>query len=170
MRYKILEHPADLKIRAFGRSKEELFLNMAQGMQDALQPNFQFFPPQSRRSGIPQITPTADSAKGGNAGRDPANGGTISNFQTKRNIKIKSNNLETLLVDFLSEILYLTQVNKEIYDKIKFLKFSDNEIEVEISGKAVESFGEDIKGATYHDLEIKRNPDKTWQATVLFDI
>ena len=70
----------------------------------------------------------------------------------------------------MSEILYLIQVNKEIYDKIKFLKFSDNEIEAEISGKAVESFGEDIKGVTYHDLEIKRNPDKTWQATVLFDI
>jgi len=43
-------------------------------------------PPQPRRSpatagsrnmrdGIPQITPTADSAKGGNAGRDPARGG-----------------------------------------------------------------------------------------------
>jgi len=32
-------------------------------------------PPQSRHSVVPQITPTADSAKGGNAGRDPAKGG-----------------------------------------------------------------------------------------------
>ncbi len=136
-KYEILEHTADLKIRAFGKDKKELFLNMAEGMQAALQPNFQF---------------------------------SISNFQTKKNIKVKSENLETLLVDFLSEMLYLIQVNKEIYKNIKFKKFTDIEIEAKLSGKKVESFGEDIKGVTYHDLEIKRNPDGIWQATVLFDI
>jgi len=133
-KYEILEHPADLKIRAFGKDKKELFWNMLNGLQDSLKPNLK---------------------------------SQISNFKI---IRVESSSLETLLVDFLSEVLYLIQVDKEIYDKIKFLKFSDNEIEAEISGKAVESFGEDIKGATYHDLEIKRNPDKTWQATVLFDI
>ena len=30
--YEILEHKADLKIRAFGKTKEELFLNMLLGM------------------------------------------------------------------------------------------------------------------------------------------
>ena len=36
--YEILEHPADLKIRAFGKTKEELFLNMLKGMTDSLKP------------------------------------------------------------------------------------------------------------------------------------
>jgi SHS2 domain-containing protein len=30
--FEILEHPADLKIRAWGKIKEELFVNMARGM------------------------------------------------------------------------------------------------------------------------------------------
>lgn len=143
-KYEILEHTADLKIRAFGKTKEELFLNMAQGMQAALRPKIKnkISPP---KAGPPLV-------------------------EKIKIIKVKSANLETLLVDFLSEILYLIQVNKEVYDEIKFLKFSDAEIKTEISGKTVESFGEDIKGVTYHDLEIKKNQLGIWQATVLFDI
>lgn len=87
-----------------------------------------------------------------------------------RDIKIKSLNLETLLVDFLSEVLYLIQVNKEIYANIKFKKFSDTEIKGRLSGQKVERFGEDIKGVTYHDLGIHQKKDGTWQATILFDI
>jgi len=47
--------------------------------------------------------------------------------EIKREIKIKSIDLPALLVDFLNEALYLIQVHKEIYNKIKFVKFSDNE-------------------------------------------
>ena len=38
-KYEILEHPADLKIRAFGKDKKELFWNMLNGLQDSLKPN-----------------------------------------------------------------------------------------------------------------------------------
>ncbi|MCX6759028.1 MAG: archease [Candidatus Nealsonbacteria bacterium] len=47
--------------------------------------------------------------------------------EIKREIKIKSIDLPALLVDFLNEALYLIQVHKEIYNKIKFVKFSENE-------------------------------------------
>ncbi|MDI6883326.1 MAG: archease [Patescibacteria group bacterium] len=87
-----------------------------------------------------------------------------------KKIKVKSLNLETLLVDFLSEVLYLTQVNKEIYNEAKFKKFSDTEIEAELRGKKVERFGEDIKAVTYHGLDIHQREDGAWQATLLFDI
>jgi len=53
----------------------------------------------------------------------------------------------------------LTQVNKEIYNKVKFTKFTDTELEAELSGQKVERFGEDIKAVTYHGLEIKQNKD-----------
>jgi len=86
-----------------------------------------------------------------------------------RNIKITSNDLNALLVDFLSEVLYLTQANKEVYDDIKFIKFSDIELEAKLSGQAVESFGEDIKAVTYHDLDIQQKAG-IWQAAILFDI
>lgn len=37
-KYEILEHISDLKIRAFGGTKEELFLNMLSGMTESLRP------------------------------------------------------------------------------------------------------------------------------------
>ena len=132
-KYEILEHLADLKIKAFGRTKEKLFLNMMKGMMESLKP--------------------ARIKKG-----------------EKRKIKINSPDLGALLVDFLSEVLYLTQVNKEIYTDVKFTKFTDKKIEGELIGQKVERFGEDIKAVTYHDLDIHQKEDGTWEATVLFDI
>lgn len=87
-----------------------------------------------------------------------------------RNIRIKSSDLEILLVDFLSEALYLIQTNREIYNKVDFKKFSDTELEAELFGQKVEKFDEDIKAVTYHDLNIRQKKDGFWTATILFDI
>ena len=133
-KYEILEHKADLKIRAFGQTKEELFLNALLAMEENMRPE------------------------------------VLNKDNVKREIKIQSSDLSALLVDFLSEVLYLNQVNKETYFDIKFKKFTDKEIEAGISGQKVERFGEDIKAVTHHNLEIKQTKDKTWEGTVLFDI
>ena len=37
-------------------------------------------------------------------------------------------------------------------------------------GRKVKRFKEDIKGVTYHELEIKQQKDGTWETTILFDI
>jgi SHS2 domain-containing protein len=140
--YEILEHKADLKIRAFGKTKEELFSNMLKGMISGLRPEI------------------------------------LNSEAEKRNIEIKSSDLESLLVDFLSEVLYLTQVNKEIYINIKFKKLTDPstssgqvaELKGELVGQKVQRFGEDIKAVTYHQLNIHQNENGVWEATVLFDI
>jgi SHS2 domain-containing protein len=95
--YKILAHPADVKVRAFGKTKEELFLNAMKGMSAVLK---------------------VKSKK----------------LKVKRKISVKSLDLNALLVDFLSEVLYLSQVNKEIYSNIKFNKFEDKELGGELIG------------------------------------
>jgi len=64
----------------------------------------------------------------------------------------------------------LVQVNKEIYINVEFNKFSDNEIEAELSGQKVERFGEDIKAVTYHNLDVHQKEDDNWEATILFDV
>lgn len=134
-RYEILEHTADLKIRAFGKTKKELFQNALLGMEESLK--FELRRPEEK---------------------------------TKRKIKIKSLDLSAILVDFLSEVLYLSQVNKEVYFEVNLKKFSDTKIEGELIGQKVERFGEDIKAVTYHSLDVHQEKDGTWQATVLFDI
>jgi len=131
-KYEILEHKADLKIRALGKNKEEIFLNALLGMNASLQPEI-----LNQKSEI-------------------------------RKIKIKSPDLSALLVDFLSEALYLIQANKEIYDNTKFIKFTDTEIEAELLGQKVERFNEDIKAVTYHGLDIHQKKDGSWEAIALF--
>ncbi len=132
-KYKILPHPADIKVQAFGKTKEELFLNAMLGMVAVLRPEI--------RSTKHEI----------------------------RKINIKSTDLNALLVDFLSEVLYLVQTNKEIYNDVKFSKFSDQELGGELTDSKVESFGEDIKAVTYHGLKIEKK-NSQYQATILFDI
>ena len=134
MKYEILEHKADLKIRAFGKTKEKLFLNILLGMAKSQKPEIK---------GEEKII---------------------------RQINVKSLDSPALLVDFLSEILYQSQINKEIYSGAKFKKFSDNELEAELFGEKVERFGEDIKAVTYHNLDIHQKEDGDWEVTVLFDI
>ena len=90
--------------------------------------------------------------------------------EIKREIRIKSIDLPALLIDFLSEVLYLIQVNKEIYNNIEFKKFTDTEIEAELFGQKAERFGEDIKAVTYHQLDVCQTKGGTWEARVLFDI
>jgi len=133
-KFEVLEHKADLKIRALGKDKKELFLNMLQAMAE------------NQRAEIK------------------------SKKEMKRKIQIKSLDFTTLLVDFLSEALYLSQVKKEVYFNAEFTRFADTEIEGKLIGQKVERFGEDIKAVTYHDLDIHRRKDGTWEATVLFDI
>jgi len=139
--YKILAHPADVKVQAFGKTKKGLFLNAMRGMEAVLRPKI-----KDKKQKI------------------------------KNKIKVSSIDLNALLVDFLSEILYLSQVNKEVYDDVKFKKFSPSTssgqtiLEAELLGNKIESFGEDIKAVTYHGLEIKKNKKGLYEATVLFDI
>jgi SHS2 domain-containing protein len=87
-----------------------------------------------------------------------------------RKIKVSSVDLAALLVDFLSEALYLIQTNKEVYDRIVFARLTDNELATELFGKKIEGFGQDIKAVTHHDLTIDKDKNGVWQAVILFDI
>jgi len=133
-KFEILEHKADLKIRAFGQTKEELFLNTLLGMQESMKPEIK---------GEEKVV---------------------------RQIEIESLDLSALLVDFLSEVLYQNQVNKEIYNDVQFSKFTDTEIKGKIIGQKVERFGEDIKAVTHHNVDIRQNSNKIWEVTILFDV
>lgn len=133
MEYEILEHMADLKIRAYGKNLSELFSNMLKGMFEACGPVI------SDKTII------------------------------KREIKVKSSNLESLLVDFLSEALYLSDVNNETYFEAEFKKLNEKELIAEIKGNKIQRQKEEIKAVTWHDLKIEE-VNNQWQATVLFDI
>ncbi len=90
---------------------------------------------------------------------------------TSNLIKVHSPDINSLLVDFLSEVLYQSQINHVLYGEAKFSKFSDNELEAEISGFEIDEFDEDIKAVTYHELDVKKSPGNDFFETiVIFDI
>ncbi len=133
MKYKVLEHKADLKIQAFGKNLPELFSNILEGMFRSCQPEI---------SGKKKCV---------------------------RKVQIKSQNLESLLVDFLSEALYLSDINNEVYFKAKFDLLNERELSAKLEGYKMESSVFEIKAVTWHNLEIKKQKHQ-WQATVLFDV
>lgn len=133
--FETLEHTSELKIRAFGKTKKELFLNMMKGMTAALRPKVK-----------------------------------RKNEKVKRTITLTSLDIDTLLVDFLSEVLYLTQVEREVYTNATFKSFSDTYLEAELTGQKAESFAEDIKAATHHGVNIHKNKNILYQVDVIYDI
>ncbi len=133
-KFRTLEHPADVMVQAFGKTREELFINAMMGMNKILKSKV-----KSKKSKV------------------------------TRKIIVNSYDLDALLVDFLSEVLYLSQVNREIYTDVKFEKFSDKELTGKLIGRKVDRFGEDIKAVTYHGLKIEQD-NGLYQASILFDI
>ncbi len=133
-KYEFLEHPADLKIKSFGKDLPELFINSALGMMEFLY-------------GKPTGT---------------------ARYATTEHIVITSDNLESLLIDWLAEILYLSDSNKRAYLNYKIIEFNNTKIVADAgSRKAIAK--DDIKAVTYHELSIIQRKDG-WVATVVYDI
>ena len=147
-KYEILPHPAELRLRIYGKTIEELFINAAfalakiQGKNIALR----------RRSSMKCY---------------------------KKIIKIQSVDINSLLVDFLSEILAKSQINKCVYLMSNVncqMSGVKAELKATLIGFPVDRFDEDIKAVTYQDVDIKLITQnsllktKLWQTELVFDI
>jgi len=87
----------------------------------------------------------------------------------KKDINVKSNSLEQLMVDTLNEVLALSDINNAIFPFCEIKEFKDNSLKASLFGVKIERFDLEIKAATYYDLKIKKN-DKNFSATITFDI
>ena len=87
------------------------------------------------------------------------------------NIKISSDNLESLFVDWLNELLSLSAVRGLIFHNIKINKLEDNSIEALAVGSAINNYkvNTEIKAATHHQLKVVRKPTG-WLAEVILDV
>lgn len=95
--------------------------------------------------------------------------------QVKRLINVSSSDFTNLLIDFLNEVLASAQIHKEIYNKINFIYFPEEEssnffVEAEIIGSEVNEFRKDIKAITYHQANLEKKPNGQWSINLVFDI
>lgn len=87
----------------------------------------------------------------------------------KTKIEIKANDLENLVFNFLTELIYQMDINDTIFSEINFSKINEREIISEIKGKKIKKLDTEIKGITWHDFSVKKEKDG-YTAILLFDI
>jgi SHS2 domain-containing protein len=134
-KYEILEHTADVGVRAHGDDLEECFEQAAAGLVEII--------------GIAR----------------PGSGRRVA-------IELSSDDPGALLVDWLSEILYLHDVHDAVIAEITVDAVSGRELRgsVTLAPRAeAEIEGVQVKAVTYHQLGVRRTA-AGWVAQVYLDI
>jgi len=139
--YEYLEHTADVKFLAYGKTLKEVFENAALAMFNVM-----------------------------------IDIGKISE-DVEKNIFLKSQDLESLIVDWLSEHLYIFEVDQIIFSKFYVDRIREENGEYSITSRASgekyypnsHPFETEIKAVTYYQLKIERIEDG-WRAQVVLDI
>jgi len=135
--YELIDHTADVGIKAYGKTLSEAFEHAAKGMFDII----------------------TDSSEIDSVGQ--------------YDIELEADDLEQLLVDWLSELLFLNSANNFVFG---FFKVEIDEKKKTLKGRVFgEKFnlskhkiGAEIKAVTYHMLEVRNKQPRHVQ--VLFDI
>ena len=84
-------------------------------------------------------------------------------------MEIKSTGLNYLLVDWLNELLFRSDLNQKIYTNFQIERLSKNRLTAKIAGQKINQRRLEIKAATYHQLEVKQENGQ-WEAVIIFDI
>jgi SHS2 domain-containing protein len=86
-----------------------------------------------------------------------------------RDVEVEGVDRETLLVNWLNEILYLELTHREVYDRFRISQVSDNHLLERLYGRPSANRVSHIEAATFHDLGIKQTPEG-FEATVVLDV
>ncbi len=100
----------------------------------------------------------------------PGNCSDQGKLTVKKIIKIKTTDKTSLLIEFLNQVLFYSQVEGAIFCRLAIDKISDNSLTATISGYKVEGFAVDIKAVTYHQAEVIQDKKGRYSSIVIFDI
>ena len=95
-------------------------------------------------------------------------------LQERKDIELENEKIEELLVDWLSELIFLKDRDKILFKsfKIDIKKNSEYKLKAQALGERVDvkkhKLRSDVKAVTYHLLEVKKK--KNWEAKVILDI
>ncbi len=87
-----------------------------------------------------------------------------------REIAVEAADSTSLLVDFLNEALSSAHANREAYDDVAFASLTETRALARLTGTDALAFAEDVKAVTYHEADIRRDSDRNWSTTLVFDI
>ncbi len=93
----------------------------------------------------------------------------FSGKEQKEEIELKSLDQTTLLIDFLSEVLTQIQVDRILYNRVKFEALTKNSLHATIFGQKTPFF-RDVKAVTYHEADIQKDKQGILETHIVFDI
>ncbi len=133
VRFEELEYVADVGIRAYGQTMQELFANAAYGM----------FALMVEIDGLVSTT--------------------------QHEISVSAADRESLLMDWLAELLYLYDTSGEVFISFDVVDISDTRLRANVYGTFLARPQLEIKAVTYHDLRVEET-NSGYTATVVFDV
>jgi len=87
-------------------------------------------------------------------------------------IEVEGNNPDELMVNWLSELLYILESRSLLLIEFDILEIDQNRLKAEVRGEpydpARHEYFTEIKAATYHQLKIEKIDDR-WKAQIIFD-
>ena len=93
--------------------------------------------------------------------------------KTERCVTVYAENYESLLIEWLNELIYLFDAEHILFSKFQIKHLSNDQLIAICYGEAVNRFRHDIKrevkAATYHMLKIERRKPG-YKAQVIFDL
>jgi SHS2 domain-containing protein len=92
------------------------------------------------------------------------------NEAARRDFFLEAQDRAILLVDLLNEALTLSQIHRESYERIEFLRVGEHMAEGRFIGRTVTGATDEIKAVTYHGASVEHLSDGAWSATILMDI
>lgn len=137
IRYRLLDHAADLGVEVFASSVEALFVEAARALFDLM---------------------------GSLGATEP---------RMQESIVVEGEDQEELLRVWLSELLFRSSARAMLFCEFDILVLDSRRLHAQARGErfdpARHAFEREIKGVTFHGLQIVREP-QGWRATVIFDI
>jgi SHS2 domain-containing protein len=84
-------------------------------------------------------------------------------------VEVRSSDRTALLVDWLNELIFLSDVHKAAFSAIEVTSISDRHIVAEVRGVAVPVLKTAVKAATFHDASVELH-DASARARVVLDV
>lgn len=140
-RWRTVEHTADLAIEVEAPTLRELFTGGGHGLVGAL--------------------------RGEEAGEAPAAG----RASAWRELALEASDREALLVEWLRELLYLYVSEGLLFVAAEVDELGETRMVARagLAAAACEGGARELKGVTYHDLEVSQR-DGGWYARIVFDV
>ena len=95
----------------------------------------------------------------------------------QRHIRLRSDQLDHLLFDWLAELIYLKDAEQLLFNQFSVRLTQNNnhwELDALAQGERIDlkrhDLRADVKAVTYHQFEVGQTPDGLWRARVVLDV